>query len=320
MLIIEDFSSGYNDPLEHYWNFKGLESLNDQTVFLNGWAIVENSHHYKEKYKHYKNKFFLEPCQPCIFQSTDKHLIGESSNIDNYFDKVFTFCPYTADWLNKIRGDDCFEEIFFPFNKEHLVENKEEKIYDALYWGGLHSTMHLDILDAIKNYNFNFFTLGVPYWTIKDINYSKYITYTNIPRRAMWSVLRKTKVNVIVNLLFTNEQINNNIRSIPKWEDNIAFSRLDEYIMPQIKTRAIESAANRVLMVVKKDPWNIIERWFKPDIDFVYYESKEELKEILSDVSKNWSSYEHIVENAYNKLVDSYTSDHFIEKMERSII
>ncbi len=121
----------------------------------------------------------------------------------------------------------------------------------------------------------------------------------------------------MTNLLYTDDNINKNIREHDKWEKNKAWSQLDQYIIPQIKTRPIETAVNRCLMVVKKDPWNYQELLFEPDKEFIYYHDKKELQYILEDVKINWKNYEPIVENAFNKAINNWTTKHFIEKIEK---
>ena len=124
----------------------------------------------------------------------------------------------------------------------------------------------------------------------------------------------------MTNLLYTDDKINNNIRTHQQWEKNEAFAHLDQYIMPQLKTRPIETAINRCLMVVKKDPWNIQELFFEPNKEFIYYNDKKELKHILEDVKINWKRYEPIVENAFNKAINNYTTEHFIEKIKQECV
>ena len=124
----------------------------------------------------------------------------------------------------------------------------------------------------------------------------------------------------MTNLLYTDDKINDNIRTHEHWEKNKAFACLEQYIMPQLKTRPIETAINRCLMVVKKDPWNIQELFFEPNKEFIYYNDKKELQYILEDVKLNWNNYEPIVENAFNRAINNYTTEHFIEKIKKECI
>ena len=52
----------------------------------------------------------------------------------------------------------------------------------------------------------------------------------------------------------------------------------------QIKTRPFEAAFSRSLILCKKDQWNIIEEWFEPDKDFLYYDDGFELDSLLKKI------------------------------------
>tara|TARA_Y100000052_G_C2947133_1_gene84625 strand:- start:1342 stop:1590 length:249 start_codon:yes stop_codon:yes gene_type:complete len=57
-------------------------------------------------------------------------------------------------------------------------------------------------------------------------------------------------------------------------------------------------------MLVKKDPWNLIEDFYEPEKEFIYFEDFTELKDIISDLSNNFEKYEGIIENAYRRYQD----------------
>jgi hypothetical protein len=44
------------------------------------------------------------------------------------------------------------------------------------------------------------------------------------------------------------------------------------------------------------------------------------LHSILEDVKINWKNYEQIVENAFNKAVNNYTTKHFVEKIKKECL
>ena len=326
MKIYEDYSSTYPDALNYYWNFKKFSNDDSSDAVFFGWAYMDHLSHYIDTIRQYEKKIYLNTEQPCSFQTGDEKQISLSLDSGKNFSKVFTFCPYTANWANLIEQDDRFKYIFTPFNKDFIVNEKQNKQFDALYWGGMHGFDHKDIIDSIKEHKYNFLTVGPQTWSLwwgragvlpPIQQYVSYITGVSIKRTMMWKLLRRTKVNVMANLLYTNEKINNNVKSLDQWEKNEAFSNLEQFIMPQIKSRPIETAVNRCLMVVKKDPWNIQEDFFEPDKEFIYYNDKKELQSILEDVKINWKNYEQIVENAFNKAITHYTTENFISKIKK---
>ena len=329
MKIHENWNSTYPDALNHYWKFSNLSVDDKKSALFFGWAIMENLDSYLSSIEKYENRFYFNNEHPCVLQSTDERLISLSMDSNRVFSNVYNQCPYTANWINSLENSDRFRYIFTPFNKNYIIDKIEGKTNDVLYWGGLHGTDHKDILDTIKDFDYNFLTLGPSSWNLwwgresslpPISNYTALITYQNLQRPFMWQLLRRTKVNVMTNLLYTDDKINNNIRTHQHWEKNEAFAHLDQYIMPQLKTRPIETAINRCLMVVKKDPWNIQELFFEPNKEFIYYNDKKELQHILEDVKINWKHYEPIVENAFNKAINNYTTEHFIEKIKQECV
>ena len=340
MKIYEDYSSTYDDAIDHYWDLKKFSTESDDTAAFIGWAYMDKISDHIDTIRKYQNAVYFNTEHPCVFQGTDESSIALSSDSNKLFNKIFTQCPYTADWLNYKEQGDRFKHIYIPFNLQYVCEPTEQKVYDALYWGGIHNVDHINILDVIKNYKYNFLSVGPNTWSgwnsedrwlqylpkegvvldhpgADPYHYMNLLTSINMERTAMWQLLRKTKVNVMTNLLYTDKNINTNIRLHDQWEENKAFSHLEYFIMPQLKTRPIETAVNKCLMVVKKDPWNIQELYFEPEKEFIYYEDKKDLQSILEDVKINWKNYEQIVENAFSKAISNYTTRHFVDELRK---
>ena len=70
-----------------------------------------------------------------------------------------------------------------------------------------------------------------------------------------------------------------------------------------------------MLMLVKRDPWNAIEYWYEPDKEFIYFDSNEELPDLIHETTTNWEKYEHIVENAFKKAYNNYTTEALLKRM-----
>lgn len=321
MLIVENWGATYPTTINHRWKFTEDFSEDDgKNVLFCGWATIEGGDHYKQKYAHYENRMFFNTEQPCAFQGSPRE-IALSANLDGYFNHIFTQDPYSADWLNTLQQQDRYHLITpTPLNRGDIVDERAPKEYDVLYWGGIHGTLHQDILDVISDYNYNFLSLGQVFWTIKSPHYNSLITQTDLPRPAMWELVRKTKINVMANMLFLNPETPAKIRRIEGWEKNVAFSHLDELIMPQIKSRPFESAINRCLMLTRRDPWNVQEYFFTPDEHFLYYDDETQLKDMIDDILINWHNYEDMVERAFEKAMNTYTREHFIEKIKKECI
>ena len=79
------------------------------------------------------------------------------------------------------------------------------------------------------------------------------------------------------------------------------FDYFDKGIMPQFKVRTHEITSSKSLMLVKKDPWNLVSDFYKPEKEFIYFETFSELHERIQDIKSNFDQYKNIVENAYEK-------------------
>tara|TARA_Y100000296_G_C5171570_1_gene257588 strand:- start:1177 stop:2166 length:990 start_codon:yes stop_codon:yes gene_type:complete len=323
LLIVDNLNGHYNDSLERYYDFKKLSETSTDHVFFYGLgSLVEiyGNEEFANKFKNFKSKIYYNGEHPCAWSGADIGYMNASADMRRFFDKIFTVCPYTAEWLNNLQQTNKYSLTFVPFDIKTVPETNEEKEFDAIYWGGVHGEDHKLILEAISKFKYNFFTLGPQEWCgSKEPKYYKYITHMNVPRAEMWEILRKTKINVCVNLIHLNDEQKRNIKAISRWEENRAFSHIDEGIIPQMKTRPIESAINRTLILVKRDPWNVIENWWEPDKEFIYYDDNDELEEKIKHILENWSDYEHIIENAFNKAIGSYTVEKLVEQMAGGI-
>jgi glycosyltransferase involved in cell wall biosynthesis len=318
--VVQDLSDNYPDDLSHYTKFNEMgDDSNDNVLFADLGAVTNPFLRFQ--HKDYKRKVAWTGEQPCAFTTGRKEIFGISGDFDDYFDKFYTVCPYSAEWLNTyFHKKEKFELAIIPYNENDIPQREYEKEFDAIYWGNLHFKAHLDMVDAISMFNSNFYTVHPAHWSMPmDMptmqKYASLITGVSTPRREMWEVLRKTKIFVITNVLPLREEHIKSIKTIPNWEKNRAFSHMDQMIAPQMKTRAVEAAFNKTLCLVKKDPWNVIEEWFEPGVDFVYYENDAALPNAIETISKNWKDYEFIVENAYKKAVENYTSQKLFQRM-----
>ena len=165
---------------------------------------------------------------------------------------------------------------------------------------------------SCKTFDYHYFTM----LTDGNIHFArKYATGVNLPRKNLWEAIRTCKIMVIQNLLYLSQPEIEGVKRLPDYIKNEAFQHLHTDTIPQIKTRGFEAAFNKTLMLVKRDPWNVIEHWFEPEVDFVYYDSESQLKSKIRDILENWVDYKQIVENAYNKAVSNYTTKNLIKKI-----
>ena len=59
-----------------------------------------------------------------------------------------------------------------------------------------------------------------------------------------------------------------------------------------------EAAISKTLNLVYYDQWNVVEDWYTPNVDFIYFTSKTDLEKKIQDILGNWKDYSYIVNNA----------------------
>ena len=66
------------------------------------------------------------------------------------------------------------------------------------------------------------------------------------------------------------------------------------------------------MILCRRDPFYIIERYFEPGKEFVYFEDNN-LEETIQNILNNYGLYEKVIERAYKRAVNNYTTKKFAE-------
>ena len=315
MKVVRDKRGEYSDCGYRYLDFERFCDDSVDTVFFYGYASGRDKQ-LIDKYQDYERRIFYQGEQPCGFYSMHQEDRDGSLSIGENFDEIYSTCPYSAKWMNLIHGYDKYRPAIFPYNKQWSVKDTEyEKALDVIYWGNLpnESVDVRHIIETIPKFKHAFFTLGIG--LTPDL--VRHVTGVGVPRTEMWKVLRHTKIMVTSNLLYLTDAEVQNTMTLHRWQDNEAFARLEQKIMPQIKTRPIEAIFNKTLVLLKEDPWHVFDYWFEPGEDFLYYENNEDLEDVIREITTNWDKYKHIPENAYNKAIKLYTAEQLFRDMEK---
>ncbi len=230
----------------------------------------------------------------CIFfyGGHANNLVFEPSNKPKYFfsteeqswdrDTTDTYLPYVDKIYTicppSITKREKREYCFFPFNEKFIPKTFSKK-YDVIYCGGIGHGAHItEIINPMLNFNYRLVAWDDhPTVTNKGASYSEKI-----------DLISKSKITVVHSMTGTGT--------------------------PQIKTRPFEAAFCKSLILCKKDQWNIIEEWFEPNTEFLYYEDSKDLYRILRKVLDNYDDYKDIIEKAHTKALNNYTTRHFINK------
>lgn len=210
-----------------------------------------------------------------FFLSTEEQT-WDLDSTDNYVNHVESIYTICPPDVTK-RAKRIF--TFFPIDSE-LIPTESEKKYDVIYAGfALSSHVH-EIISVITKYNYRFISFN---------NQTNLETNLNVGYLEKLKLISESKISIIHNLTGTGT--------------------------PQLKSRPFEAAFCKSLILCKEDEWNIIDTWFEKDKEYLSFKSSDDLKEKIDMVLSNYDDYKHIIENAYNKAINNYSSKHFIEKI-----
>lgn len=255
------------------------------------------------------------------FEEPNKFFINE--NFDSYdfdFYKIFTLCPYTAEYLNAHQGCQRRVPIFFPFNDRHTPPVTQKK-YDIIYTGHLHPKPILRDIKTISRFNYRLVSNSSHIFvTDKSVGYEEKI-----------NLISQSRITLVHNLLYPTFSHLRSVWRYPKWQNNLAFSELPTQweaarfftnkagmVVPQLKSRAFEAAFSRSLILCKRDPFNIIEKYFEPEKEFIYF-NEGALSETVAMILQSYDDYQPVIDRAFERAKKEYTTDAFFHKFLRDI-
>lgn len=169
------------------------------------------------------------------------------------------------------------EYVFFPFNEKYIPITTN-KTFDVIYCGSATGAHVTEILQTISKFDYRFVSFGN----------QQYVTNVSLSYLDKLKMISESRITMVHSLTGIGT--------------------------PQIKTRPFEAAFSKSLILCKKDKWNIIEEWFQPEKEFIYYNDGIDLENIIKEVLKNYDSYLSMINAAYEKALDNYTTRHFVEK------
>jgi glycosyltransferase involved in cell wall biosynthesis len=257
-------------------------------------------------------KFYLELEEPNRFFCSEAILKYKKDFI--YYDKILTLCPYTADFLNKhLYKRNQSHAIFFPFDKNFIPTTFEKK-YNIIYSGYTRTNYHDQMLSVITKFPDHAIICFQPY---------KFVTHVDATYKDKINLFSQSKIAVMSNLIFNDRGITfegmNSASSnvgLNNLQDNAAFKYLESHkIAPQLKSRVFEAAFGKCVILCQKDFFNVIERYFTPEKEFLYFDDLTDLEAKIKMVLANYDHYSKLGNNAFERATNNYTTDHLIEKI-----
>lgn len=222
-----------------------------------------------------------------VFEGTRNDYIN---HYEKLYDKIITICPYTVKKRNESLGKQLYEYSYYPSsdNWDHFSENKTN---DIIYAG---SGTDWFLTDDILKFN----------RIIINKENRKYSTHSNVSFDEKMKLISQSKIALTHNLISCNHIHNKNVDG---------FYTIKGDTLTQHKSRIIEAARCKTLILCKEDNFNIIEDWFTPNEDFIYY-NDDNFENIVNKILNNYDRYQHIIESAYNKVKNLYNVNNFIKE------
>lgn len=320
MRTLTEGRKSYAEDPTYYFEFERFAQQAGDFVLCEGWFD------YKLLEKMRGEKIvYLEFEEPNRFLSADA--LFNHIEYEEYFHKIFTICPYTAAWLNRKYGNDKRTPVFFPFN-ERYTPAPTAKEFDVIYTGHITLPPILKLVRELSEFNYRCVSHNEhPLVTNRDVSYT-----------GKLDLIAKSKVTVVHNLLYPNLK---HVRALQANTDDFAGNKAYELapkhftflspivdrvapalnydiVMPQLKSRLFEAAFCRSLILCLRDHWNIVEQFFEPDVEFVYYE-KGRLTETLRKILNNYEDYKGVIERAFERATKSYTTEAFFHRYLKNL-
>jgi len=284
--------------------FDKFNNDNSEDVFLNGVQFIYDKN-LRDSYKDYKRRVLFAHWSPCEFLGKENYHFFDAYD---FFTEVYCVCPFTCKFMNEYFGYEKFKYIPYPFTNYSVNTFGE---YDSVcsWFGSIHGDDHIKAIETISKRKYKFITSQLNTWMKHPYEFNK-CTHVNLSTSDKLIEVSKSKASLTFNKLYMNgsSKYNRYYQNI----ENESFKYFDKGIMPQFKVRTHEIATCKSLILAYKDEWNLIEDFYEPNKDFIYFENFDELDFILNDIEKNFENYHPIIENAFQK-VKNYSVENIYE-------
>eukprot|EP00668_Euglena_longa_P012885 GGOE01015387.1.p1 GENE.GGOE01015387.1~~GGOE01015387.1.p1 ORF type:complete len:449 (+),score=98.07 GGOE01015387.1:34-1380(+) len=248
------------------------------------------------------------------------------------WDHVLTLCPYTAAWVNRHMQQHRRTAIYYPFTTAlvppFIPFDKRELDVVLVGWYQI-SPFVFRILKGLAQYKARWVRhhTTVPPSVLRNVTLPHEALRADLPRKLR--IISRARIAVVYNAMFdypflarhrSPEATHAAIKARPILLSNYAFaynlrhnlSRTPFPMSPQVKSRMVEAAGCGALMLVFNDGYNVIERYYEPGVDFVYWTDLEDFHRKVRMVLADPATYEAMAQRARRKTLTRYTNDRFL--------
>jgi hypothetical protein len=294
--------------------FDKFNNDESEDAFFNGVHFIYNKN-LREQYSKYNRRVLFAHWSPCEFLGKKDYHFFDAYD---FFTEVYCVCPFTCKFMNNYYGYEKFIYIPYPFTNYSVSDFGN---YDSVcsWFGSIHGNDHIKAIEHISKHKYKFITSQLNTWMMHPYEFNK-CTHVNLTTDNKLIEVSKSKSSLTFNKLYMNGSSMNN-----RYYNNIeneSFKYFNKGIMPQFKVRTHEIATCKSLILAHKDEWDLIEDFYEPNKDFIYFKNFEELDYLLNDIDINFEKYTPIIENAFEK-VKNYSVENifnFIKTKDKSLI
>jgi len=325
--ILGDVSLEIKDTNSNHWHFEDYSVGGDDIVLTAGFRPLSNAYTRQDIAQRrilasFNNWAPCEYCQNPVIDSLD------AVEAEAKFDYVLTICPYTAKWRNENSIKPRHIYSFYPY-AEKIIPASTEKFFDVIYHGGIHGKEHMNALKIMKEFNYRYCSLSYGINKLTQLALSD-ATDVDLPFQKKIALISQTKISITFNQIHVSlahlRKILGYRRKMPHASDFFNGLKISGFfhnhpwigVLPQFKTRVHEAAISKTINLVKRDRWNVIEDYYVPGKEFMYFDNDEDLQSKIFYILKNWNSSEigDMVERAFQKS-KRYTTENFVRKYDK---
>jgi hypothetical protein len=234
---------------------------------------------------------FLDYEQPNMWYYHDSY--ENCIKNESRYDYILSLCPYSSEYRNRVLGKKKYIVVPHFLNKKFIPETTEKKV-DIIYTGNVFGFVQ-PFLDVINRFN------------SRIISNNPSITYSD-----KLNAISESKICFVHNMLTLGNQAN------PSLAKHALGDTFISNILPQLKTRCFEAAFGKSLMLCLRDEYNVIEQYFEPEKEFIYC-TLENIEYKIQEILQNYGDYKNIIENAFIKAHEKYTTDKLITLLKNNI-
>lgn len=309
MQVIKNFSGDAGWGVIPYIQHT-MDKLSDDSsdiAFFNGVEFIYDKN-LRDKYKDFSRRCLFAHWSPCEFMNEINQFHFEAYE---FFTEVYCVCPFTCKFMNEYFGYEKFKYVPYLYTNHTEMQFGE---YDSLctWFGSIHGNDHIQAIDVISKFPYKFITSQQNTWMHHPYEYHR-CTHVNISTDEKLRQVSKSRASLTINKLHKSPSTiyNGKYKNLTLG----AYNQWHKGELPQFKVRTHEIATCKSLILALKDDWNLIEDFYTPDEHFVYFETFNELEEILHDVNNNFEKYIPIIERAYEQ-VQNYTVEKLFKYIE----